>query len=91
MEKLIIFGGGGHCNSCIDVILTQKKFKIISIIDEKPTEKKKFNIKIQNLNSFKKNFSKSNKYFIGVGLIKNAKQRLKLINKIEKYKISFAK
>jgi len=91
MKKLIIFGGGGHCNSCIDVILTQKKFKIVSIIDEKTKEKKKFNIQIQNLNYFKKNISKSNKYFIGVGLIKNAKQRLKLINKIEKYEISFAK
>ena len=41
MKKLIIFGGGGHCNSCIDVILTQKKFKIVSIIDEKTKEKKK--------------------------------------------------
>ncbi len=91
MKKLIIFGGGGHCNSCIDVIFTQKKFKIDSIIDEKLKEKKKFEIKIRNLNYFKKNISKSNKYFIGVGLIKNAKQRLKLINKIEKYKISFAK
>ena len=75
MKKLIIFGGGGHCNSCIDVILAQKKFKI----------------KIRKLDYFKKNFSKSNKYFIGVGLIKNAKQRLNLIKKIEKHKISFAK
>tara|TARA_Y100001970_G_C14253137_1_gene873295 strand:- start:3270 stop:3872 length:603 start_codon:yes stop_codon:yes gene_type:complete len=91
MKKLIIFGGGGHCNSCIDVILAQKKFKIELIIDEKLKEKKKFEIKIRKLDYFKKNFSKSNKYFIGVGLIKNAKQRLKLIKKIEKYKISFAK
>ena len=44
MKKLIIFGGGGHCNSCIDVIFAQKKFKIDAIIDEKIKEKKKFEI-----------------------------------------------
>ena len=47
MKKLIIFGGGGHCNSCIDVIFAQKKFKIDSIIDEKLKEKKNLRLKFE--------------------------------------------
>ena len=29
MEKLIVIGSGGHAASCIDVIESTKKFKII--------------------------------------------------------------
>ena len=32
MKKIILIGGGGHCNSCIDVIETEKKFSIKGII-----------------------------------------------------------
>tara|TARA_B100000989_G_scaffold289205_1_gene260752 strand:- start:1745 stop:2344 length:600 start_codon:yes stop_codon:yes gene_type:complete len=90
MKKLIIFGGGGHCNSCIDVILSEKKYKIESIIDNQIKLDKKFNIKIRKIEFFKKNIKNFNA-FIGVGLIKNSKQRLGLIKKIEKYNINFAK
>jgi sugar O-acyltransferase (sialic acid O-acetyltransferase NeuD family) len=33
MDDLILFGGGGHCRSCIDVIEMEKKFQIAGIID----------------------------------------------------------
>lgn len=33
MEDLILFGGGGHCKSCIDVIEAGKKYRIAGIID----------------------------------------------------------
>lgn len=33
MEDLILFGGGGHCRSCIDVIEAGKKYHIAGIID----------------------------------------------------------
>jgi sugar O-acyltransferase (sialic acid O-acetyltransferase NeuD family) len=33
MDDLILFGGGGHCRSCIDVIEMEKKFRIAGIID----------------------------------------------------------
>lgn len=32
-SKLILIGGGGHCNSCIDVIESTRKFEIIGVID----------------------------------------------------------
>jgi sugar O-acyltransferase (sialic acid O-acetyltransferase NeuD family) len=31
--KLILIGGGGHCNSCIDVIEQENKFLIAGIVD----------------------------------------------------------
>jgi sugar O-acyltransferase (sialic acid O-acetyltransferase NeuD family) len=30
---IILIGGGGHCKSCIDVIETEKKFRIAGIVD----------------------------------------------------------
>ncbi|HBX50603.1 MAG: acetyltransferase [Bacteroidetes bacterium GWF2_33_38] len=33
--KIIIFGGGGHCKSCIDVIETENRFIIAGIVDIK--------------------------------------------------------
>lgn len=35
LQPLILVGGGGHCRSCIDVIETNKRFKISGIIDVK--------------------------------------------------------
>lgn len=91
MKKLIIFGAGGHCNSCIDVILSEKKYKIDFITDDKNKDLKKFNINIKNLTYFGENFKKTHSLFVGVGLIKNAIKRLNLIKKLEKYNLDFAK
>ena len=33
MKKIILIGGGGHALSCIDVIESEKKFKIVGIVD----------------------------------------------------------
>ena len=35
MKKILIFGAGGHANSCIDVIEAENKFKIIGLIGKK--------------------------------------------------------
>ena len=35
MKKIILIGAGGHCNSCIDVIELEKKYKIIGLVDNK--------------------------------------------------------
>ena len=35
MEKLIVIGSGGHAASCIDVIETTKKYKIIGLLCDK--------------------------------------------------------
>ena len=36
MQNIIIIGSGGHAVSCIDVILSAKKFKIQGYISDKP-------------------------------------------------------
>jgi len=33
METIILVGGGGHCQSCIDVIETEGKYRIAGIVD----------------------------------------------------------
>lgn len=38
MEKLILVGGGGHCKSVIDVIITHGKYYIKGIIDSNLTK-----------------------------------------------------
>ena len=91
MKKLIIFGAGGHCNSCIDIILREKKYKIDFIVDDNKNDFKKFNIEIKNLIYFKENFKKTHNLFVGIGLIKNAIKRLNLIKKLEKYNLNFGK
>jgi sugar O-acyltransferase (sialic acid O-acetyltransferase NeuD family) len=41
MKPIILIGGGGHCISCIDVVESTKKYKILGILDlpEKVGEK----------------------------------------------------
>ena len=34
-EEIILVGGGGHCRSCIDVIETCQKYRILGIVDLK--------------------------------------------------------
>lgn len=34
-EEMILIGGGGHCKSCIDVIESESRFKIVGIVDLK--------------------------------------------------------
>ena len=58
MKKIIIFGAGGHANSCIDVILEEKKLKIDYIVDDNKTEIKKFNFNVKSLNFFENNHKK---------------------------------
>lgn len=41
MASIILFGGGGHCRSCIDVIENEGKFEIAGIVEKEngPAEK----------------------------------------------------
>jgi len=34
MDDIILIGGGGHCNSVIDVLESEAKFKIVGILDK---------------------------------------------------------
>ena len=41
MKKFLIYGAGGHCLSLMDLIETNKKFKIIGIIGRRQELNKK--------------------------------------------------
>ncbi len=87
MKNLIIIGSGGHAISCIDVINSQKKFKIIGILcDYKKKGTKVLNYKvigkISDLPNFKK---KCRNVLIGVGQIYDPKIRVKIFTQCKKH------
>ena len=76
-------GGGGHCKSCVDVIESEKKYKIVGILEKK---KKNFllNYKIFSESYLNKREIRNKYAFVTVGQIKNYKIRVELFNKINK-------
>tara|TARA_Y100000590_G_scaffold334538_1_gene380655 strand:- start:434 stop:994 length:561 start_codon:yes stop_codon:yes gene_type:complete len=78
MKKIYLFGGGGHALSCIDAIESEKKFKILGIIDKNL----KLNKKISNYPIVKK-FKKNVYGLVSVGQIKTPKTRIKIFNEIK--------
>ena len=89
-KKLIIIGAGGHFNSIINILKSDKNFKIIGLLDhdKKKKNKIKFGIKVLGNDALLKDFTKIS-IFLSVGLIKNFKQRDNLINKLKKFDFSF--
>jgi sugar O-acyltransferase (sialic acid O-acetyltransferase NeuD family) len=81
MKKIILFGGGGHCKSCIDVIENESKYKIIGIIDKKKIFL--LNYKVFAESYLNKKLIKNNYAFVTVGQIKNYKVRVKLFNRLK--------
>ena len=72
MDKLLLIGAGGHCQSCIEVIEQNKKYLIAGIVDPFITDKKKFGYKIFHDENFV-NYFKSVKFaLITLGLIKKS-------------------
>ena len=88
MKEVVLFGGGGHAVSCIDVIKSDKKFRIAGIVDKKK-------IKMHNLiylgsdKDIKKLKKKYNFAFISIGQIKSSEIRKKLFNKLTKAGFKF--
>ena len=84
MKKIILIGAGGHCNSCIDVIELEKKYKIIGLVDNK---KKIKNLKYKILGNDKNlNFLLTKYKFahISIGQIKNVKKREEIFLNLKK-------
>ena len=86
-KEIIIIGHGGHSDSCIDVILKENKYKILGyVVKDKKNYKNfasNFNYPIlgsdKELNLLKKKY---NYAFIGIGQIKNSKDRIFLYKKL---------
>ena len=82
IKKIILIGGGGHCCSVIDVILTENKFEIIGIIDkEENIGKSVLGFPIIGSDNDIANISiNSPNFIITIGQIKNNQNRVKLYN-----------
>ncbi len=87
-KKIILIGAGGHCNSCIDVIESENKFKIAGLIDNKKKSLSKYKV-IGSDKDLQK--IKIKNILITVGQIKNPFIREKLFKLAKKLKFNFPK
>jgi sugar O-acyltransferase (sialic acid O-acetyltransferase NeuD family) len=84
-EDIILIGGGGHCRSCIDVIETSHKYRILGIIDLKGNQHKEIlgydiigtDDDIPDLVKTCRNF------LIAIGQIQSPKKRMQLFKKLK--------
>ncbi|MCM8774156.1 MAG: acetyltransferase [Candidatus Omnitrophica bacterium] len=90
-KDLILIGGGGHCKACIDVIEAEGKFKIAGIIDvkEKVSQKVLGYPIIGCDEDLDKLVGEYRYFFITLGQIKSANQRIEKFEFLEKYKVEF--
>jgi sugar O-acyltransferase (sialic acid O-acetyltransferase NeuD family) len=84
-EKIILIGGGGHCNSIIDVIELTNKYDIIGIVDTKENiGKKVLNYEVIGCDDDLETISKTCKNaIITIGQIESNKIRVSLYNKLK--------
>jgi len=85
MKKIILFGAGGHCKSCIEIIENSSEYIIEYILDINPI-KKKIHKKYKIINEKKfKTFKASVKFgFVTLGQIKSYLNRKEIFDKLEK-------
>lgn len=85
MESVILIGGGGHCISCIDVIRSENKYKIIGILDTSD----KIGMTVLDIpiigtdDDIPNLITKCNNFIITVGQIKSSTIRNRIFNIIK--------
>ena len=90
MKKIILLGSGGQAKSCIDVINSEKLFKVSGLISN--SKKKSFlNLKILGNNDYLKNLKNKDKInlHIAIGFISSPKLRIDLFRELKKMKFKF--
>ncbi|MCH5191128.1 MAG: acetyltransferase [Oscillospiraceae bacterium] len=85
-NKLVLVGGGGHCASVIDTVLTSTEYEEIVITDKESVGKKLLGIPIVGTDDcleklFQKGFTDA---FITVGSIGDPNNRRRIYNQIKK-------
>jgi sugar O-acyltransferase (sialic acid O-acetyltransferase NeuD family) len=86
MDKILLFGGGGHGKSCVDVIESSGEFEISGIVD--PSIKKlDLPYKLINLEEPYEFLRETiDNAIVSVGQIKHADVRKKIYSKLKEYK-----
>jgi sugar O-acyltransferase (sialic acid O-acetyltransferase NeuD family) len=89
---LILIGGGGHCNSCIDVINLEGKYVIEGILDNNEKKGKLLNgySILGNDELIVELAEKKYHFLITVGQIKSADIRLKIFDQLKKVNAQMA-
>ena len=86
MKNLIIFGAGGHAISCLDVIISTKKYKVKGYVSEK--ENKNLSKKIRWLGNdrYINKIKKTDSAIIAFANIgkKNLNNRIRIYNELKK-------
>ena len=84
MKKIILIGAGGHAESCLDVILLTKKFKILGFID-KTKNINLLNYKVLGDERYLEKVSKKKiNLHISLGFIKSPKKESKYFKRLKK-------
>jgi len=86
-KEIILIGGGGHCNSCIDVIESTNEYIIAGIIDSKDKVGDSIlGYKVIGCDDDLKELRKTYEFaLITVGQIKSAAIRIKLFDKLSNF------
>ncbi len=92
MKKLVLIGAGGHCKSCIDVILQTQEYEIVAILGKKEELNKKIlNYDINGTDDdFKKYIDLDCEFLITIGQIKNVEPRKNVFEALNKLNAKFA-
>ncbi len=89
-KNIYIIGAGGHAKNCIDIIESDKIFKILYLVDKKINKIKKIlNYNIINEKSFLNKKLKNGNIVIGIGQIKNPDLRKMIYNFYKKKGFKF--
>ena len=93
MKSLVIFGSGGHCKSCIDVVEHSSEYEIKGIITHPSVLIKSFmGYKVLGSDENYKNFVNQADYIlIGIGQIRSPLSRINMFNILNKDQFNFAK
>jgi sugar O-acyltransferase (sialic acid O-acetyltransferase NeuD family) len=87
MEPIILIGGGGHCLSCIDVLLLENKFEIAGILDTSDkVGSSLMNIRIIGTDDDIPELVSRCRYFlITIGQIKNSEKRVSIFETVKRH------
>lgn len=87
MKPLLLLGGGGHCHACIDVIESEKKYRIAGVV--LPTKDERADVMSYSVIGTDKDLpvllEQVRNAIITVGQIKSAEVRIKLFELLKKH------
>lgn len=87
--KILIIGSGGHAKSCIELLESTNRFKIVGLIDSNKNKKIYHYKVISDDNNISKIKKISRNLIIGLGSIGNISKRVKIFEKYKKLGFNF--